>query len=122
MPPANKKDDDSELGLHLNRIANCTDDSLPETLRYPEGTLAGSGKAFTPELILIRARRMLYLCHAYQDLNSGGLLPTARRDEKACRLYTEGRRMIVHFRTVLAPTVKLLALITIAKGAYKLVS
>ena len=32
MPAANKKDDDSELGL--DRIANYTDNSVPEHVRY----------------------------------------------------------------------------------------
>ena len=34
MPAIHKKDDDSELGLHLDRIANYTDDSSPGHLRY----------------------------------------------------------------------------------------
>ena len=33
-PAVNRSDDDSELGAHLNRIANYTDDSVPEHLRY----------------------------------------------------------------------------------------
>ena len=34
MPATNRTDDDSELGVHLNRIANYTDDSVPGHLRY----------------------------------------------------------------------------------------
>ena len=34
MPAFNRADDDSELGVHLNEIADYTDDSVPGHLRY----------------------------------------------------------------------------------------